>query len=88
MRRAVCRAPAALPSSSRRCSSAGLVQDLLEPQLVDLMDDDEQQLVVRVGRRALAGQQIVQAQVAAVGQVRGEPSSHASWSCMGDHHGR
>jgi hypothetical protein len=43
-----------------------LVQDLLEPQLVHLMDDDEQQLVVRVGRGALAGEQVVQAQVASV----------------------
>ena len=28
---------------------AELVQELLEPQLVDLVDDDEQQLVVLVG---------------------------------------
>ena len=47
-----------------------LVQQLLEPQLVGLMHDDEQQLVVR--RRAdlghLLGQQLRHPEVAAVGQ--------------------
>src|ERR1700685_3109192 len=46
-----------------------LVQDLLEPQLVDLVDDDEEQLVVRVGERRLTRKQVVKAQVGAVGQV-------------------
>ncbi len=46
-----------------------LVQDLLEPQLVDLMDHDEQHLVVfrAVGARLLQGQQFVDAQVGVVG---------------------
>jgi hypothetical protein len=64
MRRAVCSAPVLEAFLEPR----GLVQDLLEPQLVDLVDDHEQQLVVLVGRRCLAGQQVGQAQVTAVGQ--------------------
>ena len=44
-----------------------LVQDQLEPQLVGLVDDDEQQLVVRVGReRALQAEQVVDQQVGGV----------------------
>ena len=42
-----------------------LVQDQLEPELVGLVDDDEQQLVVGAGRdRALELQQVVDQQVA------------------------
>ena len=49
---------------------AELVQQQLEPQLVDLVDGDEQQLVVgrRVGHRDLLVEQLGHAQVAAVGQ--------------------
>ena len=43
-----------------------LVQDLLEPQLVDLMDDDEEQLVVGSRLGALQSQQLGERQVAAV----------------------
>ncbi len=46
---------------------AQLVQQLLEPQLVDLVGDDEQHLVV-LGRPGLLGrEQLIQAQVAGVG---------------------
>ncbi len=46
---------------------AQLMQQLLEPQLVDLVGDDEQHLVV-LGRPGLLGrEQLVQAQVAGVG---------------------
>ena len=46
-----------------------LVQDLLEPELVDLVDDDEQQLVVlgAVGARLLQAEQLVNLQVGVVG---------------------
>ena len=46
-----------------------LVQQLLEPQLVDLVNDDEEELVVfgPGGARLLQGEEIVHAQVAAVG---------------------
>ena len=47
-----------------------LVQQLLEPQLVDLVDGDEQQLVVgrRVGLQVLLVEQLGDPQVGAVGQ--------------------
>ena len=47
-----------------------LVQKLLEPQLVDLMDDDEEHLVVmrRVGERLLKAEQLVNFQVGTVGK--------------------
>ena len=50
-----------------------LVQQLLEPQLVDLVDDDEQRLVVlgSLGPRLLQRQQIVELQIRA---VRNRPS--------------
>ena len=49
-RRAACR-----PSSSSSWSVAELVQQQLEPELEDLVDDDEQHLVVlrRIGARPL-----------------------------------
>ena len=51
---------------------AQLVQQLLEPQLVGLVDRDEEQLVVgrRVGLQHLLAQQLRQTQVRAVGQAR------------------
>ena len=48
-----------------------LVQDLLEPQLVDLMDDHEQHLVVFIGSRTLAAEQLIEAEIAAVGGAHG-----------------
>ena len=44
------------------------MQQLLEPQLVDLVDDDEEQLVVLLGARALRAQDVVERQVGRVGQ--------------------
>ena len=85
MRREVSSAPDASPASRRSCSQGRLVQDLLEPQLVDLVDDHEQQLVVLAGARCLRGQQVVQTQVAAVGQRAFDPRpAPVSW----DHHRR
>jgi hypothetical protein len=45
---------------------AQLVEELLEPQLVDLVDDDEQELVVLLGAGDLARQELIEAQVARV----------------------
>ena len=55
MRFSVCWARAASLSVEQRPHAIELVQDFLEPQLVDLVDDDEQQLVVlgAVGARLL-----------------------------------
>ena len=49
-----------------------LVQDLLEPELVDLVDDDEEELVVvrRIGLRVLQAEQIVEPEIAAVAERR------------------
>ena len=60
----------ARPSIASR-AVVDLVQQLLEPQLVDLVDGDEQQLVVRrrVGLEVLGVEQLRQPQVAAVGQL-------------------
>ena len=43
--------------------AAELVDGELEPQLVRLMDDDEQQLVIRIRHRALRRQQLVDFQI-------------------------
>lgn len=43
--------------------------DLLEPQFLGLMDDDERQLVVAVEPRVLRVEQPVAGEVAAVGNV-------------------
>ena len=49
-----------------------LVQQLLEPELVDLVDDDEEQLVVfgPVGPRLLQREELVELQVVPVGDGR------------------
>jgi hypothetical protein len=47
-----------------------LVQQLLEPELVDLVDDDEQELVVLGGARALGAQDLVETEVRRVRQRR------------------
>jgi hypothetical protein len=48
---------------------AELVQQLLEPQLVDLVDDDEQHLVVLARPGLLGGEQLIEPQVAGVGNA-------------------
>ena len=48
-----------------------LVDDLLEPQFLGLVDDDEQQLVMMVGDRMLGREQRLQRQIVAVGHVVG-----------------
>ncbi len=61
------------PAIRHRVPRGGrLVEELLEPQLVDLVDGDEEQLVVRrrVGLEVLGVEQLRQPQVAAVGQLR------------------
>jgi hypothetical protein len=47
------------------------VQQLLEPQLVHLVDHDEQHLVVFIGSGALRGEDLVERQVGRVGQRGG-----------------
>jgi hypothetical protein len=46
-------------------------QEFLEPQLVDLMDNDEQQLVMRgwITERTLRVEYVLEAQVAAIGEA-------------------
>src|SRR5205823_10354902 len=47
-----------------------LVQKLLEPQLVDLVDNDEEHLVVldRLRERLLQGEQLIELEIGRVGQ--------------------
>ena len=51
------------PCSSSSWAWTELVEQLLEPQLVDLVDDDEQQLVVLVGARPLGAEHLVEGEV-------------------------
>ena len=55
-----------------------LVQDLLQPQLLGLVDDDEQHFVVFVRDRMLGRQQVVQRQIAGVGDVGGCGVAHVT----------
>ena len=57
-----------VPVLEQLLGAAELVEELLEPQLVDLVDDDEQHLVVLVRPRALGAEHLVEGQVAGVGQ--------------------
>ena len=65
MRLSVCCARCESSVSSSRVDAVDLVQDLLEPELVDLVNDDEEQLVVLgpIGARALEIEQLVDAEV-------------------------
>ena len=69
--------PGTRPPAGRRAARrrpAELVQQQLEPQLVGLVDDDEQQLVVRARRqRALQLEQVVDQQVGGVLGAAGRP---------------
>ena len=46
---------------------AQFADDLLEPKFLGLMDDDEQQLVIGIGLRMLAGEEVVERQIARIG---------------------
>jgi hypothetical protein len=54
----------------RALESAGLVKDLLEPEFIDLVDDNEEHLVVfgTVGNWTLGGQEFFEMEVFAVGE--------------------
>ena len=68
----VCCARCGIVSLEQPLHPIDLVQDLLEPELVDLVNDDEEQLVVFGPVRAwlLKIEQLVDVQVAAVGNRR------------------
>jgi hypothetical protein len=57
------------------------VQQQLEPQLIDLVDHDEEQLVVllRLGARRLQAQQLVQVQIRGVGERHGAAIPRRWW---------
>ena len=61
-----------------RASAAAreLVQELLEPQLVHLVDPDEEQLVVLLRTRVLRREQLLQVQVGRVVERGGGPGAH------------
>ena len=61
----------------QRHHAIDLVQHLLEPQLVDLVNDDEQHLVVLgpVRARPLQREQLVDREIAAVGDRQRLPSA-------------
>src|SRR5213083_1342233 len=68
-----------VPAEEQRFQVVELVEQLLEPQLVDLVDDDEKGLVVlrAVGERLLEREQLVELEVAGVGDGhRRGPSPH------------
>jgi hypothetical protein len=54
----------------RRANRLELEQQFLEPQLIDLVNDDEQQLVVgrRIRQQLLETQKLVEFQIGAVGE--------------------
>ena len=68
MRLSVWSACGAVAVLEARLQVRSLVQELLEPQLVDLVDDDEQELVVLVRARALGAQDLVEREVRRVRQ--------------------
>ena len=63
---------------------AELVDELLEPELVDLVDDDEQDLVVLVGVRPLGAEDLLERQVGRIrqGLVDAHPASLKSSRAM------
>ena len=48
-----------------------LMQHLLEPQLLRLVDDDEEHLVVQVRQRLLRGEKLVERQIIGIGHAGG-----------------
>ena len=82
MRLSVCWARCSSLASSSAHHVVELVQHLLEPQLVDLVDDDEEHFVVLgpVGERVLELEQLVDGEVAAVGDgTIGHSLSLSAW---------
>ena len=63
--------PRPLVLAQQRHDPIELVQQLLEPELVDLVNDDEEDLVVFVGAWLLQLEELVDLQIAAVGDGRG-----------------
>jgi hypothetical protein len=61
-----------LVAAQQRRDAIELVQQLLEPQLIDLVDDDEEQLVMlgSLGTRLLQREELVETQIARVGDRR------------------
>jgi hypothetical protein len=61
-----------------------LVQQLLEPQLVDLVNDDEEQLVVfgSIGSRPLQREQLVDAEIPAICQRLGHARGRVAHCCI------
>ena len=66
--------------------AAHLVEDLLEPELVDLVDDDEEHLVVfrAVAQRPLQRQQLVDLEVARVGERLARGHQKSRWPGGGE----
>ena len=60
-----------LVGADQRTRQPQLVDGLLEPELLGLVDDDEQQLVMMIGDRVLGVEQLVERQILAVGHVAG-----------------
>ena len=58
------------PSSRASTDSLDLVKDLFEPQLVDLMDDDEEHLVVLgpLGHEMLSSEELLEPEILSVGE--------------------
>ena len=71
--------PAPSPCRPRRIGPAPtsadrqpeLVQHLLQPQFLGLVDDDEQHFIVQVGQRLLGGEQLVELQIIGIGHAGG-----------------
>src|SRR6185295_11463062 len=60
----------------QRAHAIELVEQLLEPQLVDLVNDDEQHLVVLVRARLLQGEKLVDLEIVRVGRRGTRRISH------------
>ena len=61
-----------------RNSQSQLVQQLLHPQLLRLVDDDEQHLVVQVRQGLLSRQELVELQIVGIGHAGGRGGHGAS----------
>ena len=75
---------AAVTGFEQPLESAGLVEELLEPELVDLVDDDEEHLVMLgpVAERLLQLEELVHLEVGGVGQGIGR-GAQKGFTCPG-----